>query len=359
MATPLRTSGRRATLRRAGVALVGALGILLSTSPAAAEPGAPTTLADAARQVADRGHQLEVLTEEFNAARDTLDAQRATAAAAAAELEKATAALAAAQQSVRSVARAAYTGETLGSFQAMMISDSADEFVGRVATLRTIAGHHSGILARAAEANVAAAQAQAAAQQSATGAQAAYDAVAGQHAQLTQQIADYKAQFARLSAQDQRAVVTGSHSEGEAGADRAPETMASRTEREAPSAPVVADSRAAQIAVDAALAQRGKPYLWGGDGPGSFDCSGLTRFAFHAAGITLPRASRMQAQVGQSVSRDQLRPGDLVFFYRPISHVGIYIGDGKMVHAPTSGDVVKISNVDSLGGFSGARRVAG
>ena len=356
MATPLRTSAHRATIRRAGVALAGTLGILLTTVPAAAAPGSPGSAAQAAQLVAERGHQLEVVTETFNQARDTLAAQQVAAATAAAELERATAALAAAQESVRSVARSAYTGETLGSFQAMMVSKSADEFIGRVATLQTIAGHHGGILGRAAEANVAAAQAQAAAQQAATDAQATYDAVAGQHAELTAQIADYKAQFSRLSAQEQQAVVSGHH--GPAAGDRAAGTRASRTERQAPSGPVVANSQAAQVAVDIALAQRGKPYVWGAGGPGSFDCSGLTQYAFRAAGISLPHSSRNQSGMGQAVSRDQLQPGDLVFFYRPVSHVGIYIGNGQMVHAPTSGDVVKITSVDAMGGYVGARRLA-
>jgi cell wall-associated NlpC family hydrolase len=65
----------------------------------------------------------------------------------------------------------------------------------------------------------------------------------------------------------------------------------------------------------------------------------------------------MQSQMGQAVSRDQLQPGDLVFFYSPVSHVGIYIGNGQMVHAPTSGDVVKVAPI--MSGFSGARRLVG
>ena len=73
--------------------------------------------------------------------------------------------------------------------------------------------------------------------------------------------------------------------------------------------------------------------------------------------MSLPHSSRMQAGVGQSVSRDQLQPGDLVFFYSPISHVGIYIGNGQMVHAPTSGDVVKVAGIDQMP-FAGARRIA-
>jgi cell wall-associated NlpC family hydrolase len=126
----------------------------------------------------------------------------------------------------------------------------------------------------------------------------------------------------------------------------------------ASAAPAAASTHAAQVAMNTALAQRGKPYAWGGSGPSSFDCSGLTHFAFKAAGITLPRTSKAQSTVGAAVAKANLRPGDLVFFYRPVSHVGIYIGNGRIVHAPTSGDVVKVTKVDAMGGFAGARRVA-
>jgi cell wall-associated NlpC family hydrolase len=126
----------------------------------------------------------------------------------------------------------------------------------------------------------------------------------------------------------------------------------------APAAPVVAPNAVAQRAVDTALAQQGKPYAWGGSGPNSFDCSGLTSFAYKAAGIKLPRTSKAQAAVGTPVARNALKPGDLVFFYSPVSHVGIYIGGGKMVHAPTSGSVVKTVSVDAMGHFAGARRLA-
>jgi cell wall-associated NlpC family hydrolase len=123
-------------------------------------------------------------------------------------------------------------------------------------------------------------------------------------------------------------------------------------------APAAASTHAAQVAIDTALAQRGKPYVWAGSGPNSFDCSGLTSFAYKAAGINLPRTSKAQATVGTPVARAALKPGDLVFFYSPISHVGIYIGNGQMVHAPTSGDVVKVTNVSAMGHFAGARRLA-
>jgi cell wall-associated NlpC family hydrolase len=123
-------------------------------------------------------------------------------------------------------------------------------------------------------------------------------------------------------------------------------------------APAAAPTPAAQIAVDTALAQQGKPYVWGGAGPDSFDCSGLTQYAYAAAGITLPHSSSMQSTLGAPVAYADLQPGDLVFFYSPVSHVGMYIGNGQMVHAPTSGDVVKVIDLAYMPDFNSARRIA-
>ncbi|MDP9429638.1 MAG: C40 family peptidase [Actinomycetota bacterium] len=81
------------------------------------------------------------------------------------------------------------------------------------------------------------------------------------------------------------------------------------------------------------------------------------QYAFDAAGLDLPHSSRMQSSMGSPVSRGEARPGDLVAFYSPVSHIGIYLGNGKMVHAPTSGDVVKISSVDVMGGTPKFNRI--
>jgi cell wall-associated NlpC family hydrolase len=119
-----------------------------------------------------------------------------------------------------------------------------------------------------------------------------------------------------------------------------------------------APTAAAQVAVDTALAQLGDPYVWAGAGPNAFDCSGLTQFSYAAAGIKLPHSSKQQSTMGTPVARGSLQPGDLVFFYSPVGHVGIYIGNGQMVHAPTSGDVVKVINVDAMPGYNSARRLS-
>ena len=95
-------------------------------------------------------------------------------------------------------------------------------------------------------------------------------------------------------------------------------------------------------AVEVAMAQLGKPYRWGGNGPHAFDCSGLTSFAWAKAGANLPRTSRDQYSATTRISRDQLRPGDLVFYHSPISHVAMYIGDGRVVEAPNSSNPVRV-----------------
>lgn len=97
-------------------------------------------------------------------------------------------------------------------------------------------------------------------------------------------------------------------------------------------------------AVAVAVAQVGKPYQWGGNGPSSFDCSGLTGYAWRAAGVVLPRVSRDQYSGTRRISRSDLQPGDLIFYHSPISHVAMYIGDGRVVEAPYSGNSVRISS---------------
>ncbi|MDT0396399.1 C40 family peptidase [Streptomyces edwardsiae] len=101
----------------------------------------------------------------------------------------------------------------------------------------------------------------------------------------------------------------------------------------------------AEKALAFARAQIGKPYVWGATGPGSYDCSGLTQAAWKAAGVSLPRTTYDQVNAGTTVPVSQARPGDLVFFYDDVTHVGIYIGNGMMIHAPKPGTYVREESV--------------
>ena len=110
-----------------------------------------------------------------------------------------------------------------------------------------------------------------------------------------------------------------------------------------------------QKILDAATTRVGSPYVWGATGPDSFDCSGLTSWAYQQAGISIPRTSQAQIGGGTQVSKADLQPGDIVAFYSGASHVGIYAGNGQVVHAPYSGTSVSYAPLDSMP-FYGATR---
>jgi peptidoglycan DL-endopeptidase CwlO len=368
MASSLTPARRRSvTAPRVLITLAAAAGVALSPLPALATPEAPASSAEAIQLVAARAHDLEVVTEQFNDARVQLEAQQAAAAQAAAQIATADAAVGTAREQVREVARSAYTGDQLDTLQAVLTSTSADEMLDRVGTLDTIAAHNNGILGAAQQASAAATAAKATADQAAAGAQTALDDVTARQAGLQAQIAEYQADVARLTAAEQAAAAAAAEQQHAAAAvdiDRSA-PAASRATRPAPAAAaapapaVSAGSGSAQAAVNTALAQVGDPYVWGASGPDAFDCSGLMQFAYRAAGVSLPHSSSAQSGMGRPVSRDALQPGDLIFFYSPVSHVGMYIGNGQMVHAATSGQPVKVASIDAMGNYNSARRLVG
>ena len=104
------------------------------------------------------------------------------------------------------------------------------------------------------------------------------------------------------------------------------------------------------------MQELGKPYVWGAAGPSYFDCSGLVMYVYAQVGVSLPHNAAAQYGYGSPVSYGDLQPGDLVFF-EGLGHVGIYIGGGQFIHAPHTGDVVKISSLSDHGGYVGARRL--
>jgi peptidoglycan DL-endopeptidase CwlO len=130
-----------------------------------------------------------------------------------------------------------------------------------------------------------------------------------------------------------------------------------KTSKSAPTLHLSNESTSATASNVIAIAKRymGIPYVWGGTTPNGFDCSGLTSYVFRQVGINLPRVSRDQQRVGTRISPSQVQPGDLVFRGSPAYHVGIYIGGGQYIHAPQTGDVVKISTYNPAKFTSAAR----
>jgi len=336
-----RTTTRR---RPRAILAVGALMIaagLLSPSVASAEPG---TAAEAMEQVRQAAQELTLVDAQIDEAEVIVAGQQEAARVAAAEAADAQRMLDAYEPQLRAIAQSGYIAENQSRVAAFLSSNSATELVQQMATLDVIADRTNAIIAEVALLQDAAAAAEAEAAAAAATAEAALAELQAQAAEVQERIGQYESDFGRLTAEEQTAVTTAI-----AGPTLAAPNVAAL--------PVVPGSATA-TAIEMALAQVGDPYVWGASGPDGFDCSGLTSYAYAAAGVSLPRASRSQATVGREVSRGELQPGDLVFFYDPISHVGLYIGNGQMVHARTFGQPVAVTTVDQAG-YRFARRIVG
>ncbi|WP_336030726.1 C40 family peptidase [Geodermatophilus sp. FMUSA9-8] len=334
-----RTTGRRWT--GAVVAATGLVALVLAPGSASA---APSTADEAAQLVEEAGRQLTAVDEQVHQAELTVAAQQQAAAEADRAAAVAEATLQQFEPAIRAIAQSGYTGTTRSRVAAFLGSDSADDLVAQMTMLDLIADHTDGVLTEVAVAQAAADQARATADAAAAEAAAALTTLQEQQAQVQAQVDAYEADFARLTAAEQTRVTAA---------------LAGPV-LDAPSAAVAAAAApgpAAATAVQTALGQIGDPYVWGASGPDGFDCSGLTQYAYAAAGISLPHSSKAQSTMGTPVSRSELLPGDIVYFYSPVSHVGIYIGDGKMVHARTFGQPVAVTSVDQAG-YRGAVRVA-
>ena len=341
VSTSVRRS-RRARRVRSGLLVGAAATLTLLPGTAAAVPGEVSTPEQAAQLVAEASHRLEVVTERVNEARERLKTQQAAADAADKAAADARKQLDALDGQIREIARTAYTSDGMSQLNVLLTSSSVDDMVSQLGTLDAIAGHTNDVVSEVALAADRARQAQAAADAATEEAQRTLDEITAQQSDLEGQIADYQRQYDALT-RPQQQLANRLHA-----GNSVPVPTA-----------VTASSAAAQAAVNTALAQVGDPYVWGAAGPDAFDCSGLTQYAYSAAGVALPHSSGGQSRMGIPVSRGQLQPGDLVFFYSPVSHVGMYIGNGQMVHAATSGEPVKVVSLDSMGSYNSARRIAG
>lgn len=119
------------------------------------------------------------------------------------------------------------------------------------------------------------------------------------------------------------------------------------------------DQRAKKVVAAALSRVSTGQYVWGASGGNSFDCSGLMMYAYRQIGISLPHSSSAQSRLGKAVSIKNLKPGDLLFFYSPVHHVGLYIGDGKFVHARNTRDDLEVDTISGYGHFTSARRIIG
>ncbi|BBA99620.1 putative NPL/P60 family secreted protein [Actinacidiphila reveromycinica] len=318
---------------------------------AAATPATPAAIR---ARVDALYRRAETATQQYDGARQQVGAARAAVDGLQDELARKTARLDTTRDTLGAVAAAQYRSGTLDPTLQLALSSSPETYLAQAGALDRIGDRQAAALSRLAGERRDIEQTRT----EANGRLAALKAAQGRLAdrKRTVQSALHAAQALLASLTPaQRAAVDAS--DGSGGTARHSGGAATRgTSRARLDADPAPSARAAR-AVAFAYRAIGRPYVWGATGPGAYDCSGLTQAAWKAAGVSLPRTTYTQINAGTRVPRSALRPGDLVFFYSGVSHVGIYIGHGEMIHAPHPGAAVRIAPISEMP-FAGATRPA-
>jgi cell wall-associated NlpC family hydrolase len=345
-------------LRRLGVLVgIASLGVGVLAAPAGADKIADKK-AEAARiaaQVQAQGEKVSVLAEKLNQARINADRVNASLAGVQAELAQTDALVAQARTALKGhVVQSYIKGGNVGALQMLVGGKGeATELAVRSGYLKAVAGKE-----RAALDDLAAAREQAdakraqfeAAQKQAHDALAAVQAdqraAAAAQTEAEATLSQVKGDLAQLVAAEaqRQAAAAAAKAQADLAARQARAASRNRSIGNDPGF-TTAPSPGAAAAVEKAREQLGKPYEYGGAGPNSYDCSGLTMVAWRAGGVSLPHSAADQYNVIRHVSMGDLEPGDLVFYGSPIHHVGIYVGNGTMIEAPHSGTDVRYASI--------------
>jgi cell wall-associated NlpC family hydrolase len=352
----------------ASLAVTGAVLAAPLAAQAVPHPEAPAP--KTSQQVTVRLHELakasEKLAEQLNQAQIDVRAAQRTAAEATRAAAAAQAAARLAQRHLATSLASQYKSASFSRTAALLASSSTDGYLQTIQSMNLLTQHQSVVALTATKAISTSQAAAARAKAAVADAVAKRAVIATRQAELAKQVAKYKALLATLTAAERARYYNPVPQPSAKVVARvvaravapAPAPVTVTVKRSVPASPRPSSaSRGAGAAISEARAQLGKPYSWGGSGPNTFDCSGLTAWAWRAAGVSLPHNAAAQQGMGRSVSRGDLQPGDLVFFGSPAYHVGLYVGDGMMIHAPTSGDVVKMSSLSYMSDYSGATRV--
>ncbi|MFC7344009.1 C40 family peptidase [Saccharopolyspora griseoalba] len=340
----------RTAKRTALVAATALSTVFISGAPAVAQPDQPANASQALQKLRELSKQAEVLTEDYKKAQDDHAAKEQALqrfGAAAAQADKVAAEAHSQEEALRGkvdeLSKASYKGSRMNTLSALVGSERPKQFLDRAAALDLLSQRNDRAVRAMADATHRAEKAQREAREAeAKAAKAERDAaklegdIANRKEQMDSQIAEVKEQYSSLSEEDKDVLE---------GASSAVEQLTG--------------SGSAIEAVNAALSKQGSPYVYGAKGPEEFDCSGLVQWSYKQAGVSLPSSTRSQVSVGKEVSQSNMKPGDIIFFYSSASHNGIYLGNGKMVHAPTEGQDVTVEEVKYMGEVHSVRRVAG
>ena len=315
---------------RLSAAFTGLTAIVLTGFVAATPAQAEPEIEDVQARVDRLYHQAEQAQERYHDAKLELDELTEDLDALESDERRQDARLAVVRDQVRDSVLRQYQGEGISTVGQVVVADDPSAFLGQLSTMSAFNDMQSGLFSSYATELDALELRQEATSERAAEIEDVTAELAAQQEEVDAKLAEAKDLLAELEAEERERLDSISRSSDV----RAP-------------VDVPASGRA-QAAVAYAMAQVGDAYVYGAAGPSAFDCSGLTMMAWAQAGVALPHSSSAQYGSGPHIAASDLQPGDLVFYYSPISHVGMYIGNGMIVHAANPGTGVVVSGLHSM-----------
>ncbi|MET7438349.1 NlpC/P60 family protein [Streptomyces sp. NPDC004082] len=363
-----RPAGTRvAGVRAPGLATAALTSVALLSQTANAAPSAEPrpSLEEVQKKVDDLYHQAETATQKYNAAKEKSSKQRQRVDTLLDDVAKRTEKLNTAREELGSYAAAQYrTGAAAPDTATLLLADDPQDYFDQTQLMGRLTSRQKVAVDDYVTEQAATAKKRAEASESLEKLTTSQRTLKSTKAEVQRKLADARGLLSKLTAEEKARLAAIEEKKREE-ADRKAEELARQQaaqeerSREETAQQDQGDSDAgaggtaedpayattADKAIAFARAQVGKPYVWGATGPDSYDCSGLTQAAWKAAGVSLPRTTWDQVDAGTTVPLSDIKPGDLVFFYDDISHVGLYIGNGMMIHAPKPGAYVREESI--------------
>ncbi|MFG2964267.1 NlpC/P60 family protein [Streptomyces sp. NPDC048288] len=362
-----RPSGTRvAGIRTPALATAALTSVALLSQTANAAPSADgkPSMEEVEKKVDDLYRQAESATEKYNAAKEKTGTQRKQVDTLLDDVAKRTDRLNKAREELGSFAAAQYrTGASAPDTATFLLADSPQDYFDQTQLMSRLTSRQKDAVDDYATQQSATMKKRQEAAKSLETLTETQDDLKTAKTTVQTKLASARELLSKLTAQEKARLAQIEKQKQEAAARKAAElakqqaaaaaaaeqdTSSSSSSTSSSSGSSSSDSSYATKAAKAiafARAQIGKPYVWGATGPGSYDCSGLSQAAWKAAGVSLPRTTYDQVNAGTTVSLADAQPGDLVFFYDDVSHVGIYIGNGMMIHAPKPGAYVREESI--------------
>lgn len=352
---------------RVGV-LTAAAATAVALSPGMSQADPAPSKDQVKSQINTLTHEAEVATEELNGFQEKTEKLQADVTRIQERIAKEQSDLLALQNTMGVIASAQYRSAGLDPTLQLMLSEKPDEYLRKASALDQLTGQQADALRQIAAKKRILDQERSEASTKLGELEQTRKSLTAKKAEVEAKLQKAQSLLNTLTQAEREALLAeDGHGEDEDRASRdddraTPSTSPSKSPTASPSTskspttkptttppPVdVPVSGRAAAAVAAAQAQIGKPYVYGATGPSSFDCSGLTGYAWKQAGVSLPRTSQAQAGAGRSIPFDQVQPGDLVIYYSGMSHVAIYAGNGQIIHAPKPGTTVRYAPWKSM-----------